>query len=514
MTPEQKIWRFPESKVLPDYLAQQQVALCYGHFNIIHPGHIRYLVNARREGTHLVVALQGDQTKTHSGNNHLFSELDRALGLALLHIVDGVIILEDDDLKEVIDVLRPNALVLGKEFERERYEQIQKAVLALQQYGGKIIFHAGEIQYATTELLRDEIGDLQSERMEQFKGACQRQQLDLGQMHRTLERFQQSRLLVLGDTIMDQYIACDALGMSAEAPIMVVRELKTRDYIGGAAIVAAHVRSLGAQCHFVSVVGQDQNAEYVKQQLENYDVSHRLIFDSSRPTTFKIRYMVENQKLFRVSRLKEHSLSEELEQQVIQSLRELAPQMDGILVSDFVYGMITDNILAVLQELKEKHGLKLLGDLQCSSQVGNVGKFKKFDLLTPTEKEARVALGNRDDSVEWIANTLMQQSRTKNLLIKLGAGGVIAYATEEDRFVNRQHFPALSINPVDVTGAGDSFFAAVAVSLCAGNSMMTSAALGTCMASLAVQNVGNVPVKKHSLEKLIEQIQLQGSILD
>ena len=84
----------------------------------------------------------------------------------------------------------------------------------------------------------------------------------------------------------------------------------------------------------------------------------------------------------------------------------MAPQLDGILVSDFVYGVITENILTVLQELKREYGLKLFGDLQCSSQVGNVAKFQNFDLLTPTEKEARIALGNRDDGIEWVANTL------------------------------------------------------------------------------------------------------------
>ena len=167
--------------------------------------------------------------------------------------------------------------------------------------------------------------------------------------------------------------------------------------------------------------------------------------------------------------------------------------------------MITENILTVLQELKREYDLKLFGDLQCSSQVGNVSKFQNFDLLTPTEKEARIALGNRDDGVEWVANTLMQHSHAKNLLIKLGSDGFIAYATEEDEFVNRQHFPALCSNPVDVAGAGDSLLACMAASLCAGNSTMVSAALGACMASLAVQRVGNLPVGHQHLQQLLRE---------
>ena len=505
MSTEQKIWNLSNANGLPTLFGQHHSVLCFGHFNIIHPGHIRYLEYAKSLGQRLIVAVQGDEMLTHSGNSHNFTAQERALGLALLHIVDIVLILDDGELAEAINLLRPNSLVLGKEFEKDRQGQLKESLKVLQAVGGKVIYHAGEVHYATTDLFREEPRDLQRGRWREFQEACQRQKLNLQNLQQALDHFQQSRLLVLGDTIVDQYIACDALGMSAEAPVLVVRELKPREYLGGAAIVAAHASSLGAKCHYLSVVGEDENAKLVKKQLDRYQVAHSLIVDSSRPTTFKIRYMVESQKLFRVSRLLEHSLSSEIESQIIERLCELAPQLDGILVSDFVYGVITENILSVLQELKQQYGLKLFGDLQCSSQVGNVSKFRHFDLLTPTEKEARIALGNRDDSVEWVANYLMQQSHTKDLLIKLGADGFIAYSTEEDNFVNRQHFPALCPSPIDVAGAGDSLLACMAVSLCAGNSPMVSAALGACMASLAVQQVGNLPVGHESMQQLLSR---------
>ena len=505
MSPDQKIWNFSNTDDFSDLLGQHQSVLCYGHFNIIHPGHIRYLEQAKTMGDRLIVAVQGDQMLTHSGNPHHFPAQERALGLAWLHVVDYVLILDKGNLADAIKWLSPNFLVLGKEFEKERHWQMIEPLKMLEKIGGSVVYHAGEIQYATTELLGEEQTDLNQERCKKFHEACERQQVDLKQLQQAIDRFQQARLLVLGDTIVDQYTACDALGMSAEAPVLVVRELKSREYLGGAAIVATHAYSLGAKCHYLSVVGQDEKAKFVQNQLDHYKVENTLIPDSSRPTTFKIRYIVEKQKLFRVSRLLEHSLSAELESQMIKSLRKLAPQFDGILVSDFVYGVITEKILNELQELKIKYGLKLFGDLQCSSQVGNVCKFKHFDLLTPTEKEARVALGNRDDGIEWIANSLMEQSHTKDLLIKLGADGFIAYTTEEDGFVNRQHYPALCPNPVDVAGAGDSLLACMAVSLCAGNSPMVSAALGACMSSLAVQRVGNQPVGHEDLQQSLRE---------
>ena len=92
---------------------------------------------------------------------------------------------------------------------------------------------------------------------------------------------------MLGDTIVDQYAACEAIGMSAEAPVVVVRELEHKNFIGGAAVVAAHISALGAQCDFVSVVGADSMAELAQQELSVQGIDDGLSTDPSRPTTFK-----------------------------------------------------------------------------------------------------------------------------------------------------------------------------------------------------------------------------------
>ena len=155
--------------------------------------------------------------------------------------------------------------------------------------GSKVVYHAGEVKYATTELLRDEYERQESERSNQFTQTLNRLELNQSSLHKALKKFNKSRLLVLGDTIVDQYIACDAIGISAEAPVMVVKELETREYLGGAGVVAAHVRALGAKAHFLSVVGKDANAQVVRKQLKNYKVSHKLLVDAGRPTTFKMR---------------------------------------------------------------------------------------------------------------------------------------------------------------------------------------------------------------------------------
>jgi len=480
------------------------VVLCHGHFNIIHPGHIRYLDYAKQQGTKLVVSIQGYTSFLNSDRKHQFSEAERAAGVASIQTVDKVVLLGEENLKELIKGLKPAVLVLGKEFENEREEEVLQAVKLLKDQGGRVLFHAGETYYATSELFRENLPDLHEQNQKLFKQSCSQQNLKIDELLKCIDKFKSVSLLVIGDTIIDQYVACDALGMSAEAPVVVVRELETREYAGGAAVVAMHASALGADCRYLSVVGQDANASIAAQELDRLNVKHVLIEDKSRPTTFKIRYMVNNQKMFRVSRMKDHSLTRQVEDQIIEEIEEAAYHVQGILISDFVYGVITPRVLNKITQLSKKHKILIVGDLQCSSQVGNVAKFKNFDLICPTERESRIALGTQGEGVEWVANTLMSETNSRNLVMKLGGDGFITYQTELDGFVNRQHFPALSSNPVDVTGAGDSLLATLSLGLCSGATLMQSSAIGTGMASLVVQQVGNIPVSQQKLKTYLK----------
>jgi len=479
------------------------VVLCYGHFNLIHPGHLRYLQHAKNLATKLIVVIVSDKELDKESFGQHFSEKERAESMANLQIVDNVIILSNLTFDKLVEIVKPKALVFGKEFEYKQSRQIKLAIGAVSGRG-KVVFHAGETHYSTANLLHGDVLDIESNSRNQLNVICRNHDITLESLKNKLNSFSDSRLVVIGDTIVDNYVACDALGMSAEAPVLVVKELENREFIGGAAIVASHVAALGAKCHYISVVGEDDQSNMVAQSLIEQDVDADLIIDASRPTTYKTRYMVENQKLFRVSRIKDHKIFEKIEQDIIDKLTKLAPNIDGILVSDFVYGVITQNILDAIINLSSQFDIKLYGDLQCSSQVGKVSKFSGFDLITPTEKESRVALGDNESGIEWIANTLLKDTNSKNMLMKLGSDGFIAYSNS--KFMERQNFPALSGNPVDVTGAGDSLFAAMSVSLSSGASLMEASVIGTCMASLSVKKVGNIPITNDRLDQYLSEI--------
>ena len=481
----------------------QGCVLAYGHFSTIHAGHIRYLRHAADQGQRLVVALIGDGPANQPAP-FPFSQQERAEALRLLGIADALVLLQANELQEAIAALRPSVLVLGTEYRDN--PTVLASLKVLRELGGAVQFHAGGSQYAGVDLLNSSERDLRQQRRVLFQATCHRQGLDQKQLIETIEALATSRLAVLGDTIVDQYTACEAIGMSAEAPVVVVRELDRRHFIGGAAVVAAHIRALGARCDLVSVVGVDPTAELVRDELKAQGIGNALTPDSSRPTTFKKRYVVDNQKLFRVSRVEDHNLAAEIEDQVIQQLERLAPLVDGVVVSDFVYGVVTPRILQRLQQLAQDHKLLLFGDLQCSSQVGSVTRFQGFSLICPNEREARLALQDKDSGLEQLSQQLLQSTGSERLVMKLGAEGFIAYDRNSVGQTVSQPFPALSVNPLDVTGAGDSMLAVMATGLASGQAMMATAALACCMASIAVETMGNTPISRAALKSSVEEV--------
>jgi rfaE bifunctional protein kinase chain/domain len=490
--------------------AGQRIVLCQGHFNVVHPGHVRFLQYAKNLGERLVVIVLGTGHLPDDFRSHYFNEEDRLANVEALHFVDYVYLLQGTSTPEgVIELLRPDYYVLGQEFEQELAGSVEEQLQVLKEAGGQVVFHSGGAEYGdrAPQSVREV---LDRERLLQFLQTCAKQDVEIGKLKKKLADFSKCRLLVIGDMIVDSYVSCQALGMSSEAPLVVAKELESLNYLGGAGIVAAHVSALGASCEYLTVVGEDREAEFAADKLAAHGVKAHLIADRSRPTTFKTRFLIENQKVFRLSRLNDHPLLPVIEGQLIDRLIELAPHFDGVIVSDFNYGVMTKHVIETLAELAERHSFKLIGDLQCSSQIGDIRRLQGYDLLCPNEKEARISLHSRDAGLEWIAKEMFKTAATRNLILKLGASGLIAYtsypSTANDDLHRSQHFPALVSNPLDVMGAGDALLATTAISLCCGLDIMESAALGVCSAALAVQNMGNVPITTEALSAFLDNM--------
>jgi rfaE bifunctional protein kinase chain/domain len=319
-------------------------------------------------------------------------------------------------------------------------------------------------------------------------------------LQRVIKGFAGKRVLVIGDIIVDQYNHGTAIGKSSEAPVLVIKEGEIIRYIGGAGIVSQHINALGGCCTLLTVVGHDELGAWVRDQLGGNVLC---MFDKSRRTTLKTRIIAENQKLLRLSRLDEHFIDADFEDRLLLEIRIMLPAMDVVVISDFNYGVITPRIMKEVISLAKEKGVALIGDSQSSSQIGDVLKFKGFDIITPTEREARVALRDENSSREELMFKLKKETQAKMILMTLGSEGLMVNEpTDHNQIIYR--IETLNKNPLDTMGAGDALLATVALTYCAGGTAWEMAMLGSMAAAIHIGRLGNTPVNRGELEEYVE----------
>lgn len=499
-----KIYSFQE---LPQ--VESVICLAYGHFDLIHPGHIRYLSNARKKFLHLSVAIIADHL-TGSRPTYSHTQNERALAVAELYCVDNVVLLDKNGLSIAVEKMRPAVMILGEEYKDTDNHDVITAIKLQVRSGRSVIYDSGGNEVALNLLSRSE-PDIITELYATFFKTLERNNIHLNKLASLVEEWKGAKILVIGDSIVDRYVDCDPLGLSAEAPVIVVKEKGEETFAGGAAVVASHVASLGGDCSLISVVGEDPSKYIIIESLKSCGVSNYLVTVANRPTTLKTRFIVENQKLFRTTRLEDTQIDPDTEAAIIEAVKSIAHKIDVVIVSDFNYGVITETILETLRVLAKECKFQLIGDLQCSSQFGSILKFRGFSVITPNEREARIALHDKDSGIEVIAQKLLRESSVGSLILKLGSEGFLFYDNQPEMPFSRAAFPALSVAPIDVTGAGDSILAVFSLALARHQSLTEASALAVCMAAEVVETLGNAPVSAERLLHRLKGVSLRRS---
>jgi len=473
----------------------QKIILISGNFNVVHAGHLRLMRFAKEYGDLLVVAVKSEKTAAIV----LAAEM-RLEAVQAIAVVDYAFLL-DESPDIFIGELKPHAVVKGKEHEQAENIELK----AVEAYGGKLLFGLGHINTSSIELLAKEFGDARFSIINKAEEYPRRHGFQIGDLKEALKKFRDLEVCVIGDMIVDDYINCDPLGMSQEDPTIVVSPISSNKFFGGAGIVAAHAQSLGATVHFLSVLGDDETAKYVTDGMDNLGVNHYFLEDDTRPTTLKQRYRVENKTLLRVSNLRQHEISSALMQRMIENFDSISHRIKLLIFSDFNYGCLPQTVVNVVSQICEKKGILFVADSQSSSQVGDVSRFKGAAFLTPTEREARLAMRDFNSGLVVLAESLRKKSEAKAVFVTLGADGVLIHTerTQHSKWFTDK-LPAFNSAPKDVAGAGDSFLTTAALAYAAGYDIWQCAYMGSLAAFCQVSRVGNVPLQPDEIIREIE----------
>ena len=463
-----------------------------GNFNIVHPGHLRLLNFAAECGDFLVIGVYAD----HLGEP-LLPQQTRLEGVSSIGVVNHAFILHcspDDFIRR----LRPAIVVKGKEHEHA----FNREKAAVDSYNGRLLFCSGETRFSSLDLLQRELRGSSHSTIITPRDYPLRHGFSAVDMVSILHRFADLRVLVIGDLIVDEYITCDALGMSQEDPTLVVSPIKHDRFVGGAGIVAAHACGLGAKVHYFTVVGHDEAARFAAETLRRHDVDAIFLEDDSRPTTLKQRYRVGNKTLLRVSHLRQHDISAELLEVLYDRILPILDSANLVIFSDFNYGILAQPLVDLIIAEAGRRNIMMVADSQASSQIGDVSRFKGMSLLTPTEREARLAVGDIRSGLVTLAETLCRKAKADQVLLTLGAEGMLIYAPGATPiFTDR--LPAFNNAPKDVSGAGDSLLTCTSMALAAGFDIWRGAYLGAVAAACQVGRIGNTPL---SVTELIAEL--------
>lgn len=469
---------------MPDKLSQE-VVLVSGHFNVLHPGHIRLLRFAKECGSKLVVAVESDRVAGEA--SYVDQEL-RLQGVLSNSYVDEAFIM-DEPIEDLIVRVKPSIVVKGKEHEQRNNKELE----ALKKYGGKLIFSSGETFFSSHDLLEKEIKNFRFKRIGIPSDYMARHQIDEEKLKSIINSFADLKILVLGDLIIDEYINCQPLGMSQEDPTLVVTPLDSAKFIGGAGIVACHASGLGASVQFISIAGNDFAKQFAIDQLKVFNVKNHLLVDETRPTTLKQRYRAKGKTLLRVSHLHQGAISASLQSAIIDQILRAADNLDLIVFSDFNYGALPQPLVEQITKIASDKGIFIVADSQSSSQSGNICRFKNVDLITPTEHEARLGLRNNEDGLVVLVEKLRLETQSKNILLKMGEEGLLTHAFLDGGWVT-DRISALNESPQDVAGAGDSLLIVSSMAMICGANIWEASLLGSIAAGIQVSRVGNLPL--------------------
>lgn len=479
----------------------KRIVLCHGVFDLLHIGHIRYFNQAKEHGDVLVVTLTPDHYVDKGPDRPAFTEILRAEALASLGETDYVAINEWPTAEETLRAIRPHVYAKGDEFkdiDNDPLGKIGKEADVVREIGAELVF-TSDIVYSSSNLINCYLNRNNEELDEYLKMFRNRYQLDDVLDH--LERMQDLKVLVIGDTILDEYQIASTLGKSSKDPILALKYQSHELYAGGALAVANHVADFAGEVTLLTMLGEKERHENFIREKLNSKVETHFFTRPNGPTTLKRRFIdsYSLNKVMEIYVMDDSPLPESVEQEICSGLEEIISNYDLVLVADFGHGLISP---AVVDLLVEKAPYLAVNTQANAGNRGfnTIGKYPHMDFFSLAEHELRLETRDQINELRPLLMETGDRLKTKICLVTQGSRGCSLYNPASE-FVR---IPSFQSNVVDRVGAGDALLSISAMAACMGLHEELVGFLGNIAGSLAVQIMGNDrAIDKQSMRKYI-----------
>lgn len=322
-------------------------------------------------------------------------------------------------------------------------------------------------------------------------------------LEKNIAKFKGRKVLIVGDIGLDEYVNGSVKRISPEAPVPVVEVLKEEQRLGLATNVAQNIQTLGGEPILVSVVGADYSADQLRMLLKEAHVSDAyLVTDNSRPTTRKLRVMSEHHHVVRVDYEHKKFLSPEIENKILMMVQNVIADCDGVILQDYAKGVLSEKLCQEVIAFAKKRNKNVLVDPHRNTPLDY---YRGADLMTPNAEEAVILSGlpvddlrGVSDSYEEVGRALMKGIGSSQMVITRGKEGMSFFEGNHSEKV-----PTFAREVFDVTGAGDTVIATMALAWCSGLSLKESCLLANHAAGVVVAKIGSATCSIDELKSSI-----------
>jgi len=504
----------PKDKVkslseLSDYLFElkgqdHKVVHCHGVFDLIHPGHIRHLTAAKREGDVLVVTLTPDRFVNKGPGRPVFTEQLRAESLAALQCVDFVAINEWPTATETIKMLKPDVYVKGSDYVNRELDlsgKITEEEAMVNEVGGRIHF-TDDITFSSSALLNNYLSVYPPEVDRYLQGM--RKKYSASEIISALEALQSMTVMVIGEAILDEYVYGNTLGKSAKEPILALRYLSREVHVGGSVVIANHLADFCERVELVTYLGdEDSREEFIRESLKS-NVNPTFVYKPNSPTIVKRRFVDKYQvtKLLEFYEMNDDPLCGESEEILCQAISNCIPDCDAVIAADYGHGLITKKAVNLL--CREARFLAVNTQINAANHgFHTLSRYPKADYICVHEGEVRLDQRKTRGELKPMVEDLAERMSARSVMVTQGKVGTLHYRAGK----GFSQTPSLAFKVVDRVGAGDSVLAITALCEAARLPEDLVGFIANLVGAQAVNIVGNSKaIDKVSLYKAIEAL--------
>lgn len=309
------------------------------------------------------------------------------------------------------------------------------------------------------------------------------------------KNFNNKKIAVIGDMMLDIYFWGDVSRISPEAPVPVLEIADEFYRFGGAANVALNIVTLGGSPEPVGVIGYDNYGTIFRSLLTESELSSKgIIVDSSRPTTSKTRVIADNHHVVRIDKESKETIRKKIQNELLDYLLSIINTLDGIILQDYNKGVLSASLISKIIQIANDNKVLVTVD----PKFNNFFAYKNVTVFKPNRKEAEDVLGMKirtDEDITKAGNELLRRLNAKHVLLTLSELGIAVF----EKGKPEKRMPTKARKVADVSGAGDTVISTLTLALAAGANIVEASYLANYAGGLVCEDVGIVPIEKDKL---------------